>query len=228
MKVVVIGATGRMGGLACELIAEAPELEVCARLCSSDLLEAGLAKSGAEVGIDLTVAGRGCCHGLAMIEAGIRPVIGTSGMSLEDDRQLDQAARTAGLGGLVVPNFSLGVWLLNRAAEDAARHLKSFEIIELHNQRKQDAPSGTALDTAARLAARVPGRRPEDVPIHSVRIEGLHSNQEVIFGGPGEVLRLRHETYGLECFGPGMLAALRFAATAVGVGRGIGLALENS
>ncbi len=122
MKVVVIGATGRMGRLACELIAEAPDLELCACPKSSDSLETCLMESGGEVGLDLTVAGLGCSHGLALIEAGIRPVIGTSGMSPADDQRLDEAARAAELGGLIVPNFSLGVWLLNRAAEEAARH----------------------------------------------------------------------------------------------------------
>ncbi len=215
-----------MGRAACEWIEGAEDLSIAARIGSADPLEEQLASCGADVGIDLTVAGLGRAHGLALLGAGIPAVIGTSGMSAEDDEALDRAAHELGLGGLVVPNFSLGVWLLNKACEEAARYLPDFEILELHNARKQDAPSGTALDTAARLASVRGDRSAGDVPIHSVRLPGLYSNQEVLFGAPGELLRLRHETYALECFAPGLLAALRYAPRALGVRRGIGHALE--
>jgi 4-hydroxy-tetrahydrodipicolinate reductase len=155
-------------------------------------------------------------------------VIGTSGVSLEENQELHEAALEVGLGGLVVPNFSLGVWLLQRACEEAARFFPDAEILEMHALTKKDAPSGTALDTAERMDAVRDGDGQEDIPIHSVRIPGLFSNQEVMFGGRGEVLRLRHETYSLQCFEAGILAALRYAADARGVGRGIGLAFEHN
>jgi 4-hydroxy-tetrahydrodipicolinate reductase len=178
------------------------------------------------VALDLTHAPLGLAHGLTMIECGVRPVIGTSGVDAAQTAELDRAARAAGSGGIVVPNFSLGVWLLQRAAELAARHMPRFELIEMHNERKLDTPSGTAVYCAEQLAAIV-GVDPASVPIHSVRLPGVHSNQEVVFGSEGEWLRLRHETFGLESFAPGVLAALRFAATAHGVARGLGPALRS-
>ena len=217
--VALIGARGKMGRYAEGLIDGAPDLEVCARIGRGDDLATSLVGSGAAVGLDLTVAGLGADHALAMVAAGIRPVIGTSGVSEEQCAAIDGAARAAGIGGLVVPNFSLGIWLQQHLALQAAAHMDSIEVIEEHHADKVDAPSGTAAHTADLLASAT-GR--ESVPIHSVRLAGLHSNQTVLFGGSGEVLRIEHVTYGLGAFGPGILAALRYARTAVGVARGIG------
>lgn len=227
ITVAVVGAGGRMGRFAAELLAATPGFDVVARIERGDDLVAVLTRARPQVGLDLTVAGLGREHGLAMLSAGVRPVIGTSGVSLEDTAALDREARRRGLGGLVVPNFSLSVWVLQQACELAARHFHAVEIIESHHEDKVDAPSGTALDTAERLAA-VQGREdPRSIPIHSLRLPGLVSNQEVVFGGAGEVLRVSHETYGRECFAAGILAALRYARTAVGVARGIGHALRD-
>jgi 4-hydroxy-tetrahydrodipicolinate reductase len=227
LRVVIIGAGGRMGRMASALLDAQADLEVVAGLGRGDDLARGLEASGADVGLDLTVAGCGATHGMAMLAAGVRPVIGTSGVSLEENQELHEAALEAGLGGLVVPNFSLGVWLLQRACEEAARFFPEAEILEMHAPTKKDAPSGTALDTAERMEAVRDGDGQEEIPIHSVRIPGFYSNQEVMFGGRGEVLRLRHETYGMQCFEAGILAALRYAAGARGVGRGIGVAFEH-
>lgn len=225
LRVVVVGGRGRFGSRACEWIEAAEEMELAGVVEADDSLEDALRASGARVGLDVTRAGLGLEHGLAMLSCGVRPVIGTSGVDASATERLDHAAREAGLGGLVVPNFSVGMWLLQRAAELAARHLPRFEVLEMHHERKLDAPSGTAVDTAERLAA-ASGRDPGDIPIHSVRLPGATANQEVVFGSAGEWLRLRHETYDYECFRAGMLAALRHAATAEGVGRGVGVALE--
>jgi 4-hydroxy-tetrahydrodipicolinate reductase len=121
-----------------------------------------------------------------------------------------------------VPNFCLGIWLQQRLACEAARYFETIEVIEEHHHSKQDAPSGTAADTARRLEAVQPreGTR-SSIPIHSVRLRGLYSNQTVLMGGTGEVLRLVHQTQGLEAFGPGILAALRHVAGARGVQTGI-------
>ena len=237
LRICVLGAGGRMGSFATGLIEAADGFRVTGALDRDDDLAAGLRASEATVGLDLTVAGRGFEHGLLMLLAGVRPVIGTSGVSLEQNTELDARARALGLGGLVVPNFSLGVWFLQRAAADAARTFDHAEIIEEHHAGKPDAPSGTALDTAERIASarRGTGSPAEDepargrlhhgVPIHAVRLPGRYAHQEVLFSGPGETLTLRHDMLGPEAFGPGILAALRFAATADGVGRGIGRAL---
>ena len=154
-----------------------------------------------------------------LLRLGVRPLVATSGVSPEETAALDALALERGLGGLVVPNFSLGSWLLQRLSVAAARWFERAEIVELHHDRKRDAPSGTALETARRMRAARDGAR--DVPIHSVRLPGLYAHQEVLFGAPGEVLTLRHDMSGPEAFGPGILASLRHVATANGVGRGL-------
>lgn len=207
-----------MGRFADELLCADDGFNVTDRLDrDSDLAEA-LHRSEARVALDFTVAGLGLSHGMALLESGIRPVIGTSGVSADQTAALDAEARRLGLGGLVVPNFSLGMWALQRAAELAAQHLPSAAIVELHHEHKVDSPSGTSLHTRELLGAKV--------PIHSVRLPGLYAHQEVILGGPGETLTLRHDMHGPQAFGPGIIAALRYAACANGVGRGLGLALD--
>ena len=227
-RIALIGASGRMGKLAKGLIEDSTEHQLVCELSKGAELSAALKQSEAQAGIDFTVAGLGAQHGLAMLEAGVAPVIGTSGVTLQEDKLLDEAATAVGLAGLVVPNFCLGVWLQQELARRAAEFYGSVEIIEEHHACKPDAPSGTAADTARQLAALLPGEGTE-VPIHSVRLEGLFSNQEVLFGGTGEVLRIRHETFGLEAFGPGILASIAYVLGASpGVRRGIGHALESA
>jgi 4-hydroxy-tetrahydrodipicolinate reductase len=225
LRIAVVGARGRLGALACEVIASAGDLELVARLSSRDRLEEELPRSGARVVLECTRAGLGYEHARRILELGLRPVVGTSGVGIEETRALDQLARARGLGGLVVPNFSLGMWLLQRAAEEAVRHFPQCEIVELHHEKKLDAPSGTALDTAERLRAqRADAKAP---PIHSVRLPGLYAHQLVIFGSAGESYTLRHDMSGPAAFGPGILAALRYAATAQGVARGLDAALRG-
>jgi 4-hydroxy-tetrahydrodipicolinate reductase len=221
-KIVLIGAGGKMGRFTETLLDLDAELELVARISSADDAAAGLQGCGADVGLDFTVAGRGAQHARLMLEAGIRPLIGTSGVQPAEVEELDALANARGLGGLVVPNFCLGIWLQQKLAREAARYFDTIEIIEEHHHAKQDAPSGTAADTARRLSEVEPrsGVR-SSIPIHSLRLRGLCSNQTVLMGGPGEVLRLAHETYGLEAFGPGILAGLRYVATAAGVQVGI-------
>lgn len=226
IRVVLIGCSGRMGRFAQGLIDEAEDLELAAAVGRGEDLAQALTSARPDVGLDFTVAGLGASHGLTMLKNGVRPVIGTSGVTPEEDAELDAAAKESGLGGLVVPNFCLGVWLQQELARTAVRFLPSVEIVEEHHESKVDAPSGTAADTAVQLAA-VRGGDAADIPVHSVRIKGLYSNQTVLFGGPGEVLRLTHEVYTNEAFGPGILASLRYTASAPpGVQRGVGHALR--
>jgi 4-hydroxy-tetrahydrodipicolinate reductase len=218
--VVIVGVDGRMGAFAKTLLGKEPDLRVLGGVRSSEDLGSRLRDLRPAVGLDFTVAGRGAEHARVMLENGVRPLVGTSGVKPEEVADLDRLARARGLGGLVVPNFCLGIVLQQRFALEAARHFASIEIVEEHHKRKKDAPSGTALDTARRLA-KARGIQPAAVPIHSVRIEGLYSNQTVLFGGPGEVLRIEHQNYGLEAFGPGILAALRHVVHTTGVAVGL-------
>jgi len=227
-RVALLGSGGRMGRLTQELVGAADDLELVLAARSDADVPAALAECGADVGVDFTVAGLGAAHGTLMLEHGLRPLIGTSGVTPEEDTALDALARERGLGGLVVPNFCLGVWLQQELSRVAAEHMGSIEIVEEHHASKVDAPSGTAADTAAQLA-QVRGVSPAEIPVHSVRLKGLYSNQSVLFGSPGEVLRIRHEVFGLEAFGPGILAGIRHVAAAPpGVRRGVGHAFSVS
>jgi 4-hydroxy-tetrahydrodipicolinate reductase len=223
-RVAVIGARGRFGRFACALLSSSAEFELVAELGREHALAVVLRECGAELVLDATVAGRGALHGRLALDAGLRPVIGTSGVSRAEAAELDHLARARGLGGLVVPNFSMGMATLNRAAELVARSFASVSIVERHHEKKRDAPSGSARATAERLA-RVLGSG--NVPIVSVRAPGLYAHQEVLFGAPGETLTLRHDMLGPEAFGPGLVCALRHAAEATGVAFGLEAALPD-
>ena len=132
--------------------------------------------------------------------AGVPAVVGTTGLTEADLTELDRQATAAGVPCLVAPNFAVGAILMMRFAAEAARLLPSAEIVELHHETKLDAPSGTAKTTAARMGG--------GVPIHSVRLPGLVAHQEVLLGGPGEVLTIRHDVTSREAFVPGVLLAL--------------------
>jgi 4-hydroxy-tetrahydrodipicolinate reductase len=226
LPVAIVGANGRMGRFAAELLGRTEGFAVAAAIGRADDLARSLRDSQARVALDLTRAGLGCEHGLTMLECGVRPVVGTSGVSLAENARLDAAARELGLGGLVVPNFSVGMWLLQQAATAGARAFERAEIVEMHHARKRDAPSGTALDTAERMKS-ARGQGSAEIPIHSVRLPGLYAHQVVILGAAGETYTLRHDMSGPEAFATGILASLRHASRAVGVGRGIGIALER-
>jgi 4-hydroxy-tetrahydrodipicolinate reductase len=161
-----------------------------------------------------------------LVEAGVRPVIGTSGLSEEQVAAIEARCRERGIGGVWASNFAIGAVLMMHFARIAAPHYNSAEVIELHHDGKVDAPSGTALATARAMeAARgsgfrrqepstitVPGTRGGEsggVSIHSVRLPGLVAHQEVIFGGPGELLTIRHDSLARSSFMPGVLLAVR-------------------
>lgn len=221
LRVVLVGASGRMGRFAAGLLRGDAGFVLVAELDRGADLVAELGRARADVGLDLTVAGRGALHGELLLAAGVRPVIGTSGVTPGEVAVLDRQARELGLGGLVVPNFSLGMVRLQQAAVLAVRDFPHVEIVETHHDGKQDAPSGTALDTARRLEAA--GARP--VPIHSLRLPGVPARHEIVMGGAGETLRLEHAARGLEAYGPGILRALAYVTTARGVACGLEHAL---
>jgi 4-hydroxy-tetrahydrodipicolinate reductase len=151
--------------------------------------------------------------------AGLTCIVGTSGLAEGDLASFDDLAKQHGVACFVAPNFALGAVLMMRFAAEAARHFPKAEIIELHHEAKLDAPSGTAKATAGLL--------PGDVPIHSVRLPGLLAHQEVIFGGLGQTLTIRHDTLSREAFVPGVLIALeRLPTLSPGVTVGLDALLE--
>lgn len=245
-RVGVIGAGGRMGSEACRAIAASDDLELVAatgrtdagrsladlvdldgpagEVTVADDLDA-LFDADVEVAVELTGPATVGGHLVRLLEHGVHAVVGATGWSASE---LDRARELADGGpanALLAPNFAIGAVLLMRFAADAARHLPDVEIIELHHDRKLDAPSGTALRTAelideARSAApelvggddRHPGARGvthHGVPIHSVRLPGLVAHQEVVFGGQGQTLRIRHDSIDRSSFMPGILLACR-------------------
>jgi 4-hydroxy-tetrahydrodipicolinate reductase len=155
-------------------------------------------EQGAEAMIDFTAPDAALPNILRALDAGLPSVVGTSGW--EHDA-VDRAARAAGLPVFYAPNFALGAVLMIRFAREAVRHFPAVEIVELHHATKLDAPSATARATAAELAG--------DVPIHSVRLPGLVAHQEVLLGGPGELLTIRHDATSREAYVPGVELALR-------------------
>jgi 4-hydroxy-tetrahydrodipicolinate reductase len=178
------------------------------------------------------------------LAAGVRLVIGTSGLSDDFTRYLEEECQKRGLGSVIAPNFALGAILMQHMAKTAARFYSSAEIIELHHDKKVDAPSGTAIATAKAMSeargkpfhraetqreslAGTRGGETEGVTIHSVRLPGLVAHQEVILGSPGEILTIRHDTLGRESFMPGVLLAIRHvmehSGLVVGLDRLIGL-----
>jgi 4-hydroxy-tetrahydrodipicolinate reductase len=157
----------------------------------------GNGPSGCDAAVDFTRPDAVEANVRACIDAGVPAVIGTTGF---DVAAVDEAARAAGVPCFYAPNFALGAVLMMRFAEEAARSFPRAEIVELHADTKLDAPSGTARATAARMGG--------DVPIHSVRLPGLVAHQEVLLGGPGELLTIRHDTTSREAFAPGVLRAL--------------------
>ncbi|NJN85340.1 MAG: 4-hydroxy-tetrahydrodipicolinate reductase [Leptolyngbyaceae cyanobacterium SL_7_1] len=163
----------------------------------------------------------------AAIAYGVRPVVGTTGLSLEQIEDLADFADKASMGVAIIPNFSIGMVLLQQAAAQASQYFDHVEIIEMHHNQKADAPSGTALQTAQLLAEfgkpfnppRVQetekltgsrgGQMPDGIRIHSVRLPGLIAHQAVMFGAPGELYTLRHDTSDRACYMPGVLLAIR-------------------
>jgi 4-hydroxy-tetrahydrodipicolinate reductase len=197
IRVGVAGAAGRMGRTVCEAVEGADGMELVARIDPSLGLELpdALARHDLDVVVDFTVPDAATANALACVEAGVHVVIGTSSFDLEPLR----AARGANV--FFAPNFAIGAVLMMRFAAEASRHMARAEIVELHHDRKLDAPSGTAQRTAEMMEG--------EVPIHSVRLPGLVAHQEVILGDVGQTLTIRHDSIDRQSFMPGVLLAIR-------------------
>src|SRR5262245_464232 len=184
MRIVLNGRGGKVGSVL------GPALEAAGH----ELVDG---PAQAEAMVDFTRPAAAVANVEAALEAGVPSVVGTSGADLSG---VGEQARAAGLAVFYAPNFALGAVLMMRFAAEAARRFPRAEIVELHHETKVDAPSGTAKATAAAMG--------NDPVIHSVRLPGIVAHQEVLFGGPGELLTLRHDTLSREAFVPGVLLAL--------------------
>jgi 4-hydroxy-tetrahydrodipicolinate reductase len=199
VRVALFGHQGKVGSvLAPALETAGHEVRGVGRGEEADL-------SGVDAAVDFTQPDAAASNVRAALVLGVPAVIGTSGLGEAELVELDALALDRSLPLLVVPNFAIGAVLMMRFAEAAAEYLPSTEIVELHEEGKKDAPSGTARATAERL--------PGEPPIHSVRLPGLVAHQEVLLGGEGQLLTIRHDTFSREAFVPGVLLALERLAT---------------
>jgi 4-hydroxy-tetrahydrodipicolinate reductase len=205
IRVGVSGAAGRMGGTVCEAVDGADDLELAGR--ADPALEAPLAEilGACDVVVDFTTPDAAPQNVRECIAAGVHAVVGTTGFDLEQLRR-DVEGADGDARVLVAPNFAIGAVLMMQMARTAAPHMPECEIVELHHERKRDAPSGTAKRTAE-LIREAGGNVHE--PIHSVRLPGLVAHQEVIFGGEGQTLSIRHDSMDRYSFMPGVLLAVR-------------------
>jgi 4-hydroxy-tetrahydrodipicolinate reductase len=226
IRVLVNGAKGRMGQEVVKAVTAASDLELVDQTDLGDDLIARIKASQAQAVVDFTTAAVAFENTRKILEAGVHPVIGTSGLLAEQVAELQQLAEDKGIGGLIAPNFAIGAVLLMKYAQDAAKYLPDVEVIELHHNRKADAPSGTAVKTAQLIAEarqEIPkalveekelfegarGSEVHGVRVHSLRLPGLVAHQEVIFGGTGETLTIRHDSIHRESFMPGVCLACR-------------------
>ena len=214
IRVALSGATGRTGAPLAAALAESGEFDLVARIAPTlegagegcfGTLAAALEALKPDVVVDFTRPDLVDEHTRQCLWAGLPLVLGTTGLTPALRDGIDEGARAAGVPVFHAPNFALGAVLMMRFAEEAAHHLPRIEIVELHSEHKLDAPSGTAAATAERVQA-VTGA---GVPIHSVRLPGLVAHQEVLAGGDGQLLTIRHDTLSREAFVPGVLLALR-------------------
>ena len=240
VRVGVLGAGGRMGTAACAAVDAADDLELVARVGSGDPLSA-LSEAGTQVAVELTRPEAVMDNLRFCVEHGIHAVVGTSGLDEERLRTLrGWLAGAPGVGVVVAPNFAVGAVLMMQFAAQASRFFESVEIVELHHPDKADAPSGTARRTAELVAAArrdaglgpVPDATASDpegargavldgVHVHAVRSRGLVAHQEVLLGGQGETLTIRHDSTDRSSFMPGVLLAVRQVADRPGLTVGL-------
>ncbi len=243
IRVIVAGAGGRLGReVVGGVTGAAPEMALVGAVdpayagqtvsaalgvdsavtITSDLAET-LSRTAADAVVVVTVPAAGMESIRASMKAGAVPIVGTTGITREDIEQIKQMAAERGVGAIIAPNFSIGAVLMMKMATEAVKYFPNVEIIELHHDKKLDAPSGTAILTA-RLLAEAREEEPAQAPsasapsrggdfdgirVHSVRLPGFEAHQEVLFGGPGQTLTIRHDAFNRKSYVPGVLLAIR-------------------
>ncbi|OCA90912.1 4-hydroxy-tetrahydrodipicolinate reductase [Bacillus sp. FJAT-27225] len=245
IKIVIAGPRGRMGSEAVKLAADTPHFDLVAVLDRSNNgltlgelgnfplsdvpvfsdIEECLQAVNADVLIDLTVPEAGMHHARTALNYNVRPVVGTTGFSPEDLEELEGLSKEKSLGCIIAPNFAIGAVLMMKFAKMAAKYFDDVEIIEMHHDRKLDAPSGTAVKTAQMISSERTAKKQghpdeketlkgargadyEGMRIHSVRLPGLVAHQEVLFGSEGQTLTIRHDSYNRASFMSGVKTAV--------------------
>jgi len=250
IKVAVCGACGRMGQEVIKAVCNESDLELVAAIDVANVgkdigevvenkskgviiasdLEEELVNKQADVVVDFTGPEYVFNNVQIALKSGVRPVIGTTGLSDGQIKEIEALSKSKNLGTLIAPNFATGAVLMMMFAANAAKYFKNAEIIELHHNKKKDAPSGTAIKTAQMMTKNQPEFGKDNVPetetyqgsrggvtesnihIHSVRLPGFIAHQEVIFGAPGQALTIRHDSFDRTSFMPGVVLAIRHVA----------------
>jgi 4-hydroxy-tetrahydrodipicolinate reductase len=241
IRVGVFGAGGRMGTTVCQAVTDAPGMELVARVDPNHSdLGAGpeaLADAGAQVAVDFTIADAARENVRWCAAHGVHAVVGTTGFDDSDLRAFADLFDASAANAVIAPNFAIGAVILMRFAEMAAPYFETAEVIEMHHDKKADAPSGTAMLTAQRIAAAskdwatdptskvvaegARGGTVDGVPVHSVRMRGMIASQEVLLGTTGQSLSLRHDTYDRASFMPGVLLAIQKVSETPGLTVGL-------
>jgi 4-hydroxy-tetrahydrodipicolinate reductase len=219
-KIIVNGAKGRMGQMACEVLSHHKLFSLVAKATREDSLQALIDQHQADIVVDLTDANAVFNNAKTIIACGAHPIIGASGLLSHDIQLLEQEASKKKLGGLIIPNFSIGAILMMKTAAQIRGYFERAEIIEMHHDKKLDSPSGTALKTAEMMqgheSAPLPSKEIIEgargslhygTPIHSIRLPGVFAHQEVLLANKDECLTLRHDTLSRSAFAPGLLLA---------------------
>ncbi|GAC1680034.1 MAG: 4-hydroxy-tetrahydrodipicolinate reductase [Candidatus Dormibacteraceae bacterium] len=227
IRVAVAGYRGKVGSVLAMAFQGEPGIEYVGGVEMGDDLAQFLHEKRPRALVDFTQPSQALHNALAAVAAGASPVVGTTGLAADAIDQLEAACKAKGVGGIIAPNFAVGAVLMMHLADIAAPHFDAAEVIEMHHATKLDAPSGTALTTAKRLAARrrdkpfshkkaeketlagTRGGEEGGVSVHSVRMPGVVADQEVIFGLPGQTLTIIHRTTSREAYIPGVLLAIR-------------------
>jgi 4-hydroxy-tetrahydrodipicolinate reductase len=201
IKVLVNGARGKMGSETVKAVLKETDLELVGQADLGNNLAEMIKELKPEVIVDFTTPTTALKNTKMILENGCHAVIGTTGLTQDDLGEISKLCAKYKVNCVVAPNFAVGAVLMMKFAKEASHYMPQVEIIELHHDKKLDAPSGTALKTAEMIGKKV--------PIHSVRLPGLVAHQEVIFGGVGQTLTIRHDTINRESFMPGVLMAVR-------------------
>ncbi len=224
IRIIVNGAQGKMGTLAVQTLSAHADFEVVGETTREDNLANIIKQRKASVVLDLTHADSVVKNIEIILDSGAHPVIGTSGLLQQHIEKLQKKSEILKIGGIIVPNFSMGAVLMMKYAQEIIHYFPTVEIIEMHHAQKTDSPSGTSIRTAELLAeARVaPPIQPptsletlkgargavyQDIPIHSIRLPGLVAHQQIIFGNTGETLMIQHNAIDRSCFMPGVVLA---------------------
>ena len=239
IRVAVCGALGRMGRATCDAVRADGDLELAVAVdtgfdagapaflgVGKDFpdLRTALDEADVDVVVDFTVPASVRANILTCLEHHVAVVVGTTGLSAADLAEIDRVTEREATPVLVAPNFAMGAVLMMEFAKQAARHFSACEIIELHHDKKLDAPSGTSRLTRLRVEEAWSETGVEkEVPIHSVRLPGLVAHQEVVFGGLGETLTIRHDSLSRDSFMPGVVLAVKRVRSL----QGLVVGLEN-